>query len=114
MCGGNYSPNWCKALVVLHKGARLANFCWMFNEGIYLHQLIVAAFREQKRTLYYYLFGWGAPVAIMVPYVIVHSMAEYDNSCWTKSMLYPELLYNVLPLICIVVSIEEFNSNLIQ
>ncbi|CAG2175338.1 unnamed protein product, partial [Oppiella nova] len=98
------NPHWCKALVVLHKGARLANFCWMLNEGYYLHRLIVAAFREQSRTLYYYLFGWGTPVLIMVPYVIVHSMDEYDNSCWTKSMLYPELLYNLLPLICIVLN----------
>ncbi len=93
-------------LVALHKGARLVNFCWMLNEGIYLHQLIVAAFREQKRTIFFYLFGWGTPFVIMVFYVIIHSMEQFDNSCWTKSMLYPELLYNLLPLICIVVSIH--------
>lgn len=99
-----FSPAWCKTIVVLHKWTRLVNYCWMLNEGVYLHQLIVAAFREQRRTKYYYLFGWGLPFAIMIPYVGVHSMQEYDSACWTKSMLYPELLYNALPLLCILVS----------
>lgn len=104
------SPNWCKALTAMNKWFRLANYCWMFNEGMFLHHSIVAAFRQMRRVKYYYLFGWGTPVLVMVPYIAVHSMQRYDELCWNNSMKYLEYIYTIPPLIMICVSLFAYHS----
>ena len=76
----------------------------MLNEGIYLHKLIVAAFKEQSKMIYFYLFGWGGPVLVMIPYCIVHSLEAYNKNCWTESMYYPEWIFNGVPIACIFVN----------
>jgi 7 transmembrane receptor (Secretin family) len=97
----------------MSKTARLANYCWMLNEGVYLHKMIVNAFQEQSNMRYFHLFGWGAPILVIIPYSIVHSMEIYDHSCWTESMDYLEFIYNVLPLSCVAVS-ENFHLHRID
>ncbi|CAG2107845.1 unnamed protein product, partial [Medioppia subpectinata] len=99
-----HNPKWCRALVIFYKFSHISNFCWMLNEAAYLHRRIVLSFAEERHPLYYYLFGWGAPLLVMVPYVIVHALDEYDTNCWTKPMLYPELIYDILPITCIVLN----------
>ncbi|CAG2160940.1 unnamed protein product [Oppiella nova] len=76
----------------------------MLNEAAYLHRRIVMSFAEERHFLYYYLFGWGAPVLVMILYIIVHSLEDYDTRCWTGSMFYPELIYDILPVTCIVLN----------
>ncbi|XP_054162186.1 corticotropin-releasing factor receptor 1-like [Oppia nitens] len=97
----NENTKWCRALTILMKFSRLTNYCWMLNEGAYLHRMIVVTFADERRPVFYYLFGWVAPLLVMIPYVIVHSLESYDKDCWTQPMLYPELIWDILPLCCI-------------
>lgn len=89
---------------MLQKAARLANYCWMLNEGIILWQMIVSPFRKWANMQKFLLIGWGLPVVIMTAYTIVHLNPKFNNSCWTKSMGYWELLYNIPPISFILVT----------
>lgn len=68
------------------KWSKLANYCWMCSEALYLHKLIVHAFHEQTKVVHFYLVGWLLPVVTMIPYVIVHKKKQYDEKCWLESM----------------------------
>ena len=93
---------------VLWKAAHLLNYCWMLIEGIYLHQLIatVAAFRDKQQALFYYIFGWGLSPIIMIVYICVHSMNQYNDNCWAVPRKVLELPWEIVPLVCLVVSYQ--------
>ncbi len=97
---------------MLQKAARLANYCWMLNEGIILWLMIVLPFRKWANMVKFLLIGWGLPVVVMTAYTVVHLNPKFNNSCWTKSMGYWELLYNIPPISFILVSFVQ-NVNII-
>ena len=88
------------------KTARLTNYCWMLNEGIALWQMIVSPFRKWANMQKFLLIGWGLPAVIMTVYTVIHLNVEFNNSCWTKSMGYWELIYNISPISFIIVSVN--------
>lgn len=97
--------------MVLMKTARLANYCWMLNEGIVLFQMIYAAFRVRSISmLKFHVIGWVLPVVIMIIYSVVHYLTEFDRSCWTNSMGYLELIYTLPPISFIVVCLLSSSS----
>ncbi|KAH9409747.1 hypothetical protein TYRP_010758 [Tyrophagus putrescentiae] len=99
------NPPWCRILLMLQKAARLANYCWMLNEGIILWLMIVLPFRKWANMVKFLLIGWGLPVVVMTAYTVVHLNPKFNNSCWTKSMGYWELLYNIPPISFILINI---------
>ncbi|KAK8391701.1 hypothetical protein O3P69_017312 [Scylla paramamosain] len=59
-------PIFC-TLFLLHLLFHVANFSWMFVEGLYLYLLVLRAFYVEKIKLrLYLLIGWGVPVAVTV------------------------------------------------
>lgn len=93
--------------MLLRKAARLTNYCWMLNEGIILWQMIVSPFRKWAKMQKFLLIGWGLPSVIMTAYTVVHLNSKFNNSCWTKSMGYWELIYNIPPISFIIVSLSH-------
>ncbi|KAK7494960.1 hypothetical protein BaRGS_00013839, partial [Batillaria attramentaria] len=54
------NPAWCKVVHVMTQYISLSNYCWMFNEGFFLHTIIVHAFSKEKKLLRIcYVIGWG-------------------------------------------------------
>ncbi|XP_026755409.2 uncharacterized protein LOC113515414 [Galleria mellonella] len=71
----------CRMLSVAERVAANAVFVCMLTEGIYLHRLIVAVFKNNIKINW--LYGFGAVIAIVpvVAWAIV--MSKYnDHSCW--------------------------------
>ncbi|XP_015788245.1 calcitonin gene-related peptide type 1 receptor isoform X2 [Tetranychus urticae] len=96
------NKSWCIMLYVLYRTANLTNYGWMLCEGIYLHKMIVAAFREQKSMTPFYILGWILPLSAMVPYCIVNSLPKYNNKCWTQPMPIIAWIYSVVPLTALI------------
>lgn len=49
----------CRLLVFFMKFFSVAVWSWMLGESVYLHRLIVAAFRGGGKTYVYVIIGWG-------------------------------------------------------
>ncbi|XP_016916473.1 secretin receptor [Apis cerana] len=61
----------------------VANYSWILMEGVYLHNLIVWAFCANSEAIsLYVLMGWGLPVFVVVPWIIIRAIIE-DTFCWT-------------------------------
>ena len=103
------SPVWCRALLVLYRYSRLSNYLWMVCEALYLHQLVVNAFRRVKYLLRFCLIGWLIPFALMIPYVLMHANEERDHGCWIDDEdTHFEWVYHLPPIVCLVVSRRAF------
>ncbi|KAJ0178794.1 hypothetical protein K1T71_005569 [Dendrolimus kikuchii] len=72
---------WCRVLAILERAAGNAVFVCMLVEGIYLHRLIVAVFRQQLKIRWLYTFG---VVITLVPVIAWAFVMAYhnDHSCW--------------------------------
>ncbi|XP_078310166.1 uncharacterized protein LOC111100591 isoform X2 [Crassostrea virginica] len=58
-----------------------AVFVWMLVEGLLLYSKVVQVFgREQSRIVYYYAFGWGVPLLI-----VVISATSNWSGCWLST-----------------------------
>ncbi|XP_078340648.1 secretin receptor-like [Crassostrea virginica] len=78
--GSNWS---CKLVFSVFNYIIVANYTWIFIEGLYLHNLIfITTFKKSKRFYIYILFGWCSPVLCVVPWVIVRRYLE-DTLCWS-------------------------------
>ncbi|KPM12082.1 7 transmembrane receptor (Secretin family)-like protein 3 [Sarcoptes scabiei] len=99
------NPLWCRILMILKKTSRLTNYCWMLNEGVVLWQKVVRPMPiNQINRAKFYLIGWLFPIVQMTIYSILHSSSEYNQSCWTKSMGYSELIYNFPAISFIIIN----------
>ncbi|XP_045127360.1 diuretic hormone receptor-like [Portunus trituberculatus] len=59
-------PIFC-TLFLFHLLFHVANFSWMFVEGLYLYLLVLRALYVEKIKLrFYLLIGWGVPVTVTV------------------------------------------------
>ena len=106
------SPVWCRALLVLYRYSRLSNYLWMVCEALYLHQLVVNAFRRIKYLLRFCLIGWLIPFLLMIPYVIMHANEERNHGCWIEDEdTQFEWVYHLPPIVCLVVSGRSEPSN---
>ncbi|CAG9854873.1 unnamed protein product [Phyllotreta striolata] len=78
------NPLWCQLLHVIREYFMIANYMWMFCEGLHLHLALVVVFVREERTIkWFYGLGWGLPVLI----VGVHNLVRYfytkdTNKCW--------------------------------
>ncbi|XP_029159918.1 vasoactive intestinal polypeptide receptor 2-like [Nylanderia fulva] len=73
----------CKAITSLWQYFIVANYSWILMEGLYLHNLVFKALCTDTSTIaLYILLGWGLPVLVVVPWVIIRAIIE-DTLCWT-------------------------------
>ncbi|XP_069157077.1 uncharacterized protein [Procambarus clarkii] len=71
----------CRLLVFLTKMCSLAVWTWMLAESVYLHRLIVAAFRGGGKTYVYVLIGWVPAVVLGISWAVSRAIVE-DYQCW--------------------------------
>ncbi|KAG9430962.1 secretin receptor [Apis mellifera carnica] len=73
----------CKVITSGWQYFIVANYSWILMEGLYLHNLIVWAFCADSEAIsLYVLMGWGLPVFVVVPWIIIRATIE-DTLCWT-------------------------------
>ena len=71
---------WCQALHVVVHYLMLANYMWMFCEGLHLHLALVVVFvRDEVTMKWFFALGWGAPLIIVTIYSIVRICILQDN-----------------------------------
>nr|XP_031840134.1 secretin receptor-like isoform X1 [Nomia melanderi] len=73
----------CKAITSTWQYFIVANYSWILMEGLYLHNLVVLAFCADSAAInLYILMGWGLPVFVVIPWIIIRATIE-DTLCWT-------------------------------
>ncbi|XP_022059913.2 glucagon receptor [Acanthochromis polyacanthus] len=71
----------CRVAQVLMQYCVGTNYFWLLVEGLYLHNLLVLVYSENRYFCGYLLIGWGTPVLFVVPWIIVRYL--FDNTkCW--------------------------------
>ncbi|XP_076682483.1 glucagon receptor [Andrena cerasifolii] len=79
----NFQTLVCKATTSAWQYFIVANYSWILMEGLYLHNLVVLAFSADSAAInLYILMGWGLPVFVVVPWIIIRATME-DTLCWT-------------------------------
>lgn len=77
------TQNWmCKAITSLWQYSIVANYTWIFIEGLYLHNLIFFSFTDTSTIIYYIIFGWILPATVVTVWIILRIIEE-DTLCWT-------------------------------
>ncbi|XP_076656112.1 vasoactive intestinal polypeptide receptor 2 [Halictus rubicundus] len=73
----------CKTITSMWQYFIVANYSWILMEGLYLHNLVVLAFCADSAATNLYIFmGWGLPVFVVAPWIIIRATIE-DTLCWT-------------------------------
>ncbi|CAG7827300.1 unnamed protein product, partial [Allacma fusca] len=98
---------WCGTLHVLVQYFLVANYFWMFCEGLYLHTLLVFAFTraESKLLKGFYIFGWLGPVVPIALYTGFRiSMNAPDDVCWLNESQWR--IFLIVPVfVCLALSL---------
>ncbi|XP_069110562.1 secretin receptor-like isoform X1 [Argopecten irradians] len=75
----------CKLFFTVFHYLLVANYMWIFVEGMYLHTLIsVNVFSERSSIVWFVVFGWLSPLLFVIPWVIVRATSE-DILCWNTN-----------------------------
>lgn len=74
----------CQALHVLLQYLMVANYLWMFCEGLHLHLALVVVFvKDDSAMRWFYFVGWILPALITGLYAAVRmSFADETRQCW--------------------------------
>ncbi|CAG5095696.1 Similar to Vipr1: Vasoactive intestinal polypeptide receptor 1 (Mus musculus), partial [Cotesia congregata] len=72
----------CKVITSLWQYSIVANYSWIFIEGLYLHNLIFFSFTDTSAITCYTVFGWSVPLAVVIIWIILRIIKE-DTLCWT-------------------------------
>ncbi|CAI6368708.1 unnamed protein product [Macrosiphum euphorbiae] len=74
---------YCRSLHVALQFFMVANYMWMFCEGLHLHMALVVVFVNDVNAMrWFYAIGWGVPAALTVLYVSWRSNSEDTAQCW--------------------------------
>ncbi|XP_041367456.1 calcitonin receptor-like [Gigantopelta aegis] len=106
------NPLWCQVMHVFAQYSTVSNFAWMFCEGLYLHTIMVQAFRTGKGLLIScFAIGWGVPLLLTIIYTSLRAtISEHNNQCWIFDdgllwTLYGPVVASVVVNICILINI---------
>ncbi|CAH0393747.1 unnamed protein product [Bemisia tabaci] len=78
------NPTWCRALHIALQYLMLANYAWMFCEGLHLHLALVVVFvKDDMAMRWFYSIGWGLPFIITAAYATIRGSTLEDTlQCW--------------------------------
>ncbi|KAJ6626434.1 Calcitonin receptor, partial [Pseudolycoriella hygida] len=76
--------NWCIMLHLVIHYLMLANYFWMFCEGLHLHLVLVVVFVKDSVAMRWFIFiGWFAPIILILIYGFVREYSSsYNTHCW--------------------------------
>ena len=62
----------------------VANYMWMFCEGLHLHLALVVVFVKERIVMrWFYATGWGLPLVLTTIYASVRGSSPEDSQrCW--------------------------------
>ncbi|XP_025417455.1 calcitonin gene-related peptide type 1 receptor-like isoform X2 [Sipha flava] len=74
---------YCRCLHVLLQFFMVANYMWMFCEGLHLHMALVVVFVNDVYAMrWFYAIGWGLPAVLTGLYVSWRSYSRDTEQCW--------------------------------
>ncbi|GLV48643.1 hector [Carabus blaptoides fortunei] len=75
---------WCQVLHVIIHYLMVANYLWMFCEGLHLHLALVVVFvKDEVAMKCFMVLGWVVPGVLVAVYVSVRSTIPEDRiQCW--------------------------------
>ncbi|XP_075680754.1 uncharacterized protein LOC113799705 isoform X2 [Dermatophagoides pteronyssinus] len=75
----------CKVFTTIWQYSLLANYNWIFMEGLYLHNVIfLNIFNDNSNIIPYIILGWCLPIPIVTTWALMRSLYE-DTRCWTTN-----------------------------
>ncbi|XP_015118508.1 parathyroid hormone 2 receptor [Diachasma alloeum] len=75
----------CKVITSAWQYFIVANYAWIFMEGLYLHNLVFLAFcADTSAITVYIILGWGLPAIVVGAWVVIRVLME-DTLCWTTN-----------------------------
>ena len=108
---------WCRILHTVNTYLLLSTYCWMLCEAVFLIMILLKTVLEEESLLKRLsLFGWGAPIMMMVPYV-KYRLEYEDTNCWMQKgtsdiFLYiPVLIIILLNLITLAIVVKIIKSS---
>ncbi|XP_067947087.1 corticotropin-releasing factor receptor 1-like [Watersipora subatra] len=82
-------PVKCKIFFMVYKYFAVAQYAWMFVEGLYLFIVVVNALSTTLlRFKHCLLIGWGIPTVVIIASIILNSILSEDR-CWNVGDLTP-------------------------
>ncbi|XP_066915654.1 adhesion G protein-coupled receptor L2-like [Clytia hemisphaerica] len=97
------SKSHCMVISIMMFYFFLASFFWMLCEAIFVWRALITIFTENDRLGYYLLFGWGAPMGVVLATGLVsRDKLITDKTCWLSwedSTIYAF----ALPILAIIV-----------
>ncbi|XP_061171159.1 secretin receptor-like isoform X2 [Saccostrea echinata] len=108
--------NWyCKLVFTFFNYIILANYMWIFIEGLYLNILIfLSTFKKSKRFYLYILAGWLLPVIFVIPWILVRRFLE-DTMCWSTHTAENKFVWLIRgPIVATIVINFMFFINIIR
>ncbi|XP_041366985.1 calcitonin gene-related peptide type 1 receptor-like [Gigantopelta aegis] len=104
----------CKVFTVLRKYTIMANFSWMFVEGLFLHnRLAVSVFSTEAPFVLFYVIGWGIPAIITTTWAVLMEFYN-DEPCWQEHNLSPLIFIIYAPILITLVINCAFLVNIIR
>lgn len=72
---------WCQALHIIVHYLMVANYMWMFCEGLHLHIALVVVFvRDEVALRCFFAIGWFIPLCLVAIYASVRYHVTKDIS----------------------------------
>ncbi|XP_064614153.1 corticotropin-releasing factor receptor 1-like isoform X2 [Liolophura sinensis] len=102
----------CKLLKAIAQWALLANFFWMFVEGLFLHnRIVVSVFSNVAPFKLFHFIGWGMPVLVTVAWAVC-LVYFHDAQCWHNFsdqpymfIIYGPVVVSLFVNVCFLISI---------
>ncbi|XP_066998977.1 calcitonin receptor [Anabrus simplex] len=104
----------CQALHVILQYLMVANYMWMFCEGLHLHLALVVVFVKDEIVMrWFYFVGWGFPGIITAAYTIARTRkVEYTKQCWMNESVTQWIL--IAPVLLSLVASLVFLVNVVR
>ncbi|CAD7088171.1 unnamed protein product [Hermetia illucens] len=94
------NPTWCIGLHLLLHYLMLANYFWMFCEGLHLHLVLVVVFVKDNVVMKCFtVLGWITPLVFVAIYGVARAYHPTDAAhCWMEDS---ELMWLLTAPVCI-------------
>ncbi|XP_065324324.1 calcitonin receptor-like isoform X3 [Gordionus sp. m RMFG-2023] len=105
----NYSQclkidKWCNYFAFLNKYLLITTYCWMFNEGVYLYNILIFALNVKDSIKLYLAFGWGFPLIPLVIYVGLKWSRDHLG-CWIMTASLTDWVINSICIIILLINV---------
>ncbi|XP_037113021.1 adhesion G protein-coupled receptor E5 [Syngnathus acus] len=85
----------------------LGVFAWMLLEGVQLYRMVVLVFNATLRPLYLFLFGYGAPLVVVIVTAIIRPKGYgTEEHCWLS--LKDGLIWSFYGPVCVIIFLNVF------